>query len=220
VRTLTAFTFALALSATAQAGPVVKGFEFGATTMEEAEKVLFKAGVAGRCDEYRCELVAEPLRYPPVAFEEAQRLCRSSFACTGRACKPTTAEFDACVDKYTQWPLEKAEDLRVFGRAKYTTIRLGFTAQKTLAELRFWFDAADFLGLLESMSQRWGKAKVRTEKVQNGMGAVFENAIATWDSSDLRLQLTRYCGDLDTACVTIESKTLKVGNPTKEAPKF
>ena len=68
---------------------------------------------------------------------------------------------------------------------------------RRISHLGFIFAANDFQKLLDVFSARWGSpSSLKTDEVQNRMGAKFENETAVWEFSDGLLTLERYGSDL------------------------
>lgn len=67
------------------------------------------------------------------------------------------------------------------------------------------FDEKYFSQVAPALSEKYGQGTVRSETLQNRMGATFENRILSWRRGQATLEAKRYSGKLDTSSVMYRS---------------
>ena len=70
-------------------------------------------------------------------------------------------------------------------------------------EIRLW--ARDFHQVLAALQEKYGPGSVKTETVQNRMGATFENSIYPWRRNSATLEAKKYEGDLEISSLDFET---------------
>lgn len=63
------------------------------------------------------------------------------------------------------------------------------------------FDAEHFTEVVDALTEKYGTGSVKTETMQNRMGAMFENKIYSWRRDNATLQARRYASRLDRSSV-------------------
>jgi hypothetical protein len=74
-----------------------------------------------------------------------------------------------------------------------------------LHSISIYFNADNFEHVVDALSQKYGDGDVKTEVVQNRMGATFENHIYSWRRSDETLVATRFTSKLDRSSVVFRT---------------
>jgi hypothetical protein len=67
------------------------------------------------------------------------------------------------------------------------------------------FDEKYFSQVAPALSEKYGQGTVRSETLQNRMGATFENRILSWRRGQATLEVKRYSGKFDTSAVMYRS---------------
>lgn len=83
-------------------------------------------------------------------------------------------------------------------------IKLYYYAGK-LARIRISVWARDFHQVLAALQEKYGPGSVKTEVLQNRMGATFDNSIYSWRRNSATLEAKKYDGDLKTSSVYFET---------------
>jgi hypothetical protein len=71
----------------------------------------------------------------------------------------------------------------------------------TLETISITFDAKHFSGVADALAEKYGAGSVKTEALQNRMGATFENKVYSWRRNNATLEVKRYSSKLDTSSV-------------------
>lgn len=63
------------------------------------------------------------------------------------------------------------------------------------------FDAKNFTQVADALKEKYGEGSLKTEEIQNRMGATFENRIVSWRSPGATLEAKRISGKIDRSSV-------------------
>jgi hypothetical protein len=67
------------------------------------------------------------------------------------------------------------------------------------------FDEKHFSQVGAALEEKYGQGNLKSETLQNRMGATFENRILSWRKGEATLEAKRYSGKIDTSSVIYRS---------------
>jgi len=76
---------------------------------------------------------------------------------------------------------------------------------RTLHSMGISFAPEDFDQVVNALKEKYGEAKLTTERFQNRMGATFENHTLTWRRPGETVKATQFLGSLDTSNIAFRT---------------
>lgn len=125
-----------------------------------------------------------------------------------------------CNPKYSNCIAHSNETLGSggYGGASLNYVEASYDANGKLEEILAILDPDSYDGVLMAMGKRYGAPKMAAGKVQNRMGAVFQQKIATWSRKGATLTYTKYTSNLNTSELILISKA-REAQDAKESKK-
>ena len=74
-----------------------------------------------------------------------------------------------------------------------------------LHRIMITFDSKEYSTVLDALTEKYGKPISATERIQNRMGAEFENETNTWNKTEQTLKAQKYTGKITVSSVTFQT---------------